>query len=103
MSMTNGIDFAMTSFARPATTSNSAAAQADTFGRLGTIKTSSVTGLGEHDDTKLTTMGAALVQDAAIQDVNAAKVAALKSMAEAGTYNVSSAALADKLIQVLVR
>ncbi len=100
MSFTNGIGSGQQSFSLLAAASTNATTQADA------VKQKDTTTLSEpirQDAATLTSAGGLLAQAVSGSDTNTAKVAALQQAIAAGTYNVSASAVADKLIESLLR
>ncbi len=65
----------------------------------------SVSGTGtlSDDQTSFSTAASLIAQPSGDSDVRSERVTALQQAISAGTYNVSSSDVADKLIQTLVR
>jgi negative regulator of flagellin synthesis FlgM len=80
---------------KPIVTGTDAVKQTNNGGSTATVQPQS-------DATSLTTAGGLLTQALSGDDTRAGKVQALQQAIAAGTYNVSSSAVADKLIESML-
>ena len=78
------------------------AIQASELDNLTQGSAGSVANIGHADQTNLSSAGGLVVQALEGEDTRSAKVASLQQAIAAGTYNVPSTSVADKIIQSLL-
>ena len=105
MSYTNGIGVPLQLPNAPelASTSNTSKAAKTEAGSVSLLAHNTPTINLLVDDAKLSTAAGAVAQALSGSDVRTEKVAALQQSIAAGTYNVSSSDVADKLISALLK
>jgi negative regulator of flagellin synthesis FlgM len=102
MSYSNGINNLQQSISPIAATEPKSVVPANAPGTTANGSGETVGGAGRTDETNLSSTGSFVSQALEGSDVRSEKVASLQQAIDAGTYNVSSSDVADKIIQSLL-